>query len=90
MGRGRTQAHEKGMLHRFASIGIGIAIGIGIDIGGHFAADADSDPDTDSDPEALRYQIYFRDRIKVSTVPELRLFRRPVLQPMPRACPFAP
>ncbi len=46
MRRGRTHAHEKGMHHRFASIGVGIAIGIGIEMGGHFDSDADSDPET--------------------------------------------
>ncbi len=47
MGRGRTPAHENGMHHMFAPIGIGNAIGIGIDIGGNFDADADSDPNPD-------------------------------------------
>ncbi len=55
MRRGRTQAHEKGMHHMFASIGIGIATGIGI--GGHLDADADSDPD--SDPEISAISVLF-------------------------------
>ncbi len=58
MHRGRTQAHEKGMVPMFASIGIGIAIGIG----GHLDAEADSDPDTDSDPEISAISVLFSEQ----------------------------
>ncbi len=50
---GARQAHEKGMHHMFASIGIGI------DIGGYFNADADSESDTDSGPEISAISVLF-------------------------------